>query len=95
MQLKRSAQHTDKHWLSQFSRSTSVSRMLLRRTLLLLSLIAVDAFGFQEIFSETLELKPLADGKVYAHFTFTTVVHDASPRDATTLKEDDQGEHSI
>ena len=49
------------------------------------------SFALSEAFTESLQLKPLSDGKVSAHFEFTTTLYDASPRSPTTLEDEDDG----
>ena len=50
------------------------------------------AYAFDEAFAELLHLKPLADGKVSAHFEFTSTLHNAVPRSPSALdKEDARG----
>jgi hypothetical protein len=43
----------------------------------------------EEEYREELTLRPLIDGKVSAHFSFSTLLHGAVPRSPSTLGTDD------
>jgi len=43
-----------------------------------------------EIFDEQLRLRPLQDGRLYTHFTFTTLLEGASPRSPESLQTKDE-----
>ena len=43
----------------------------------------------EEEYREELTLRPLSDGKVSAHFSFSTLLHGAVPRSPSTLGTDD------
>jgi len=43
----------------------------------------------EEEYREELTLRPLIDGKVSAHFSFSTLLHRAVPRSPNTLETDD------
>jgi len=53
----------------------------------LAALALVDAA--EEEYREELTLRPLIDGKVSAHFSFSTLLHGAVPRSPSTLGTDD------
>ncbi|PCH40448.1 Gpi16 subunit GPI transamidase component [Wolfiporia cocos MD-104 SS10] len=46
-----------------------------------------------ELFEEGLNLRPLRDGKVAAHFSFTTLLKGATLRDPQSLASDDDSQH--
>jgi phosphatidylinositol glycan class T len=53
----------------------------------LVALVLVNAA--EEEYREELTLRPLIDGKVSAHFSFSTLLHGAVPRSPSTLGTDD------
>ncbi|VDC07906.1 unnamed protein product [Peniophora sp. CBMAI 1063] len=62
--------------------------------LLLLLVYAPPTLGsHEEEYSESLEFRPLRDGKLAANFVFTTTLHDTVPRTAHSLSEDDAPQH--
>jgi hypothetical protein len=58
-------------------------------SLLMGALIAVKAIAAEEEFREELTLRPLPDGKVAAHFSFSTLLRGAVPRVPSSLGTDD------
>ncbi|KAI0073000.1 Gpi16 subunit GPI transamidase component [Panus rudis PR-1116 ss-1] len=46
-----------------------------------------------EEFRESLIIRPLQDGKLASHFAFTTLLKGASPRDPSTLGQEDTSQH--
>jgi GPI-anchor transamidase subunit T len=53
------------------------------------------ATGPDELFQESLIIRPLRDGKVASQFSFTTLVKDATPRNPETLGLEDDCESII
>ena len=45
-----------------------------------------------EHFNEGLHIRPLQDGRLYTHFSFSTILTGAAPRSPATLNEDDERE---
>ena len=58
---------------------------------LVLGICGVFALGRHEDFHEELTLRPLRDGRLASRFSFTTLLHDATPRDPETLLQEDSG----
>jgi phosphatidylinositol glycan class T len=52
-------------------------------------MMAVKAAAAEEEFREELTLRPLPDGKVAAHFSFSTLLRGAVPRAPSNLGTDD------
>ena len=46
----------------------------------------------REHFRENLSLRSLRDGRIAAHFSFETVLRNATPRTPEALEDDDAGE---
>lgn len=67
-----------------------LSNVHMKRSILFLFLyrgLAVAAAA--EEYREELTLRPLVDGKLSAHFSFSTLLPDAVPRDPSSLGTDD------
>lgn len=66
--------------------------MLLNELLVLTAAILSQsrlASAFEEYLDERLNIKPLRDGRVAAHFSFTASLKGAVPRSPETLSEED------
>ncbi|KZT12249.1 Gpi16 subunit GPI transamidase component [Laetiporus sulphureus 93-53] len=59
---------------------------------LVLSLLPSEVLSAEQ-FQEQLTLRPLRDGKLAAHFLFTTLLGDATPREPDSLSTDDESQH--
>jgi hypothetical protein len=62
-------------------------------SLLIGAVMAVKAAAAEEELREELTMRPLPDGKVAAHFSFSTLQRGAVPRAPSSLGTDDTCEH--
>ncbi|KAH9964999.1 GPI transamidase component PIG-T [Russula dissimulans] len=62
-------------------------------TLICLSLVGSLAAKAAEEYREELTLRPLVDGKIAAHFSFSTLLRGAIPREPSSLATDDISQH--
>ena len=62
-------------------------------SLLIGAVMAVKAAAAEEEFREELTLHPLPDGKLTAHFSFSTLLRGAVPRAPSSLGTDDTCTH--